>query len=66
MSQSANINEKLEQLKTQIDWFYSDDFDLNQATENYEKATKLAKEIEADLTGLKNRIEIISKDFTQK
>lgn len=65
MSQNANINTKLEQLKAQVDWFYSDDFDLSLAVDSYEKATKLAKEIESDLATLKNRIEVIAKDFTQ-
>ena len=65
MSTNANINSKLDQLKEQIDWFYSEDFDLNQAVVNYEKATKLASEIESDLTTLKNKIEVISQDFTQ-
>ena len=63
MSQNANINPKIDQLKADIDWFYSDDFDLGQAVDRYQKASTLAKEIEKDLTTLKNQIEVIAKDF---
>ena len=68
MSQIAknNINSKLDDLKNRIDWFYSDDFDLSLALENYETATTLAKQIEQDLLTLKNKIDIISKDFSSQ
>ena len=66
MSKPASINTKLDQLKSQIDWFYSDDFDLSQAAAKYESAAKLAKQIQTDLAVLKNKIEIISEDFTEK
>ena len=65
MSQPANINTKLADLKTQIDWFYSEDFELSKALENYQKAATLAKDIEKDLSSLKNKIDIIAKDFTE-
>ncbi|MBQ2638436.1 hypothetical protein IJF89_02030 [Candidatus Saccharibacteria bacterium] len=60
-----SINEKITNLNTQIQWFYSDDFNLDKAEVNYRTATKLAKEIEADLDNLKNKIEILSKDFAK-
>ncbi len=60
-----SITDKINQLNAQVQWFYSDDFNLDKAEENYKKAANLAKEIENDLTTLKNEIEIISKDFTK-
>lgn len=66
MSQNASINNKLEELKANLDWFYSDDFDIAQAVEKYESAARLAKSIESDLLNIKNRIEVIAKDFTEK
>ena len=65
MSQPANISNKLDQLKESIDWFYSEDFELSKALENYQKAATLAKDIEKDLSSLKNKIDIIAKDFTE-
>ena len=59
-----SINAKITKLNQDIEWFYSDDFALDQASEKYKQAASLAKEIEGDLDGLKNEIEIISKDFS--
>lgn len=61
---TPSINEKLTTLDEKIAWFYSDDFSLDSAEKNYQSAIDLAKEIETDLTSLKNRIEVLSKDFT--
>lgn len=58
------INQKIEELKSQIDWFSSEDFSLNEAEARYESALKLAKSLELDLTSLKNRITVLSKDFS--
>lgn len=61
-----SINDKISRLNTQVEWFYGDDFALDEAGGKYKAAIKLAKEIEKDLDELKNEIEIISKDFTKE
>lgn len=60
-----SITDKIANLNNQIQWFYSDDFTLDQAETKYKEATSLAKDIEKDLDSLKNSIEIINKDFTK-
>lgn len=60
-----SITDKITNLNNQIQWFYSDDFTLDQAETKYKEATSLAKDIEKDLDSLKNSIEIINKDFTK-
>ena len=65
MSQKETINQKLDALKTKIDWFYSDDFDLAEATATYKDTVTLAKQIEKDLAEMKNDIETIAKDFSK-
>ena len=60
-----SINEKITKLNTHVQWFYSDDFNLDQAEAKYKEASELAKEIEKDLDNLKNKIEIIAKDFSK-
>lgn len=60
------ISEKLETLNDKIEWFYSDEFSLDEATAKYQEAAKLAKEVEKDLNELKNKIEVISEDFTKE
>jgi len=65
MTAPNSINAKINELSEQTQWFYSDDFSLDQAAEKYRKAISLTKEIEEDLDKLKNEIEILSKDFTK-
>ena len=62
---AKNVSEKISDLKTGVDWFYSDDFKLEEAGERYKKLTDLAKEIENDLNGMKNEINVIAKDFSK-
>lgn len=65
MAEKMNLNQKIEKLDTEVEWFYSDDFKLDEAVDKYKAATKLAKEIEKDLNELKNEIEVLSKDFNK-
>ncbi|MBO4276359.1 exodeoxyribonuclease VII small subunit [Candidatus Saccharibacteria bacterium] len=60
-----SLNQKIADLDAQVEWFYSDDFELEKATERYKEALTLAKEIENDLKSLKNEIEILSEDFSK-
>lgn len=65
MAEKMNLNQKIEKLDTEVEWFYSDDFKLDEAVDKYKAATKLAKEIEKDLNELKNEIEVLSEDFNK-
>ena len=60
-----NINQKIEKLDEEVSWFYSDEFKLEEATKKYESTIALAKEIEKDLDNLKNKIEVLSEDFSK-
>ena len=62
---AKNVSDKITELKTGVDWFYSDDFKLEEASERYKKLTDLAKEIEKDLNEMKNEINVIAKDFSK-
>lgn len=59
------LNQKLKDLDKQVEWFYSDDFKLEKASEKYKEALKLSEEIEKDLKDLKNEIEVLNEDFTK-
>lgn len=63
MSESKSLNQKIEELNKEIEWFYSDDFKLEEAILKYEETTKLAKDVEKDLNELKNKIEILKEKF---
>ena len=60
------LNEKITELNDRVEWFYGEDFKLDEASKKYKEATKLAKEIESDLKNLKNEIKIIEEDFTKE
>ena len=65
MSEKLSLNQKIEKLDGEVEWFYSDDFKLEEAVDKYKTATKLAKEIEKDLADLKNEIEVLTEDFSK-
>ncbi|MDO4508086.1 MAG: hypothetical protein Q4B65_01735 [Candidatus Saccharibacteria bacterium] len=65
MKENKSLNQKIEELDRKVEWFYSDDFKLEEATEKYKDAAELAKEIECDLLNLKNEIEVLAEDFSK-
>lgn len=60
-----SLNQKIEELDKNMEWFYSDDFNLDVAVEKYEKTLKMAKEVNGDLVKMKNKIEILAEDFSK-
>ena len=62
MTEKLNLNQKIAKLDAEVEWFYSDEFKLEEAVERYKGAKKLAKEIEKDLSELKNEIEVLGED----
>ncbi|HMS93118.1 MAG TPA: exodeoxyribonuclease VII small subunit [Candidatus Saccharibacteria bacterium] len=60
---STTIQEKITQLDTLVAWFDGDEFSLEKATDVFKKAEVLAREIETDLTELKNEVEIVKASF---
>lgn len=60
------INKKISRLKGEVDWFYSDKFDLDAALGKYRGALSLAREIEKDLSDMKNEIRVIDRDFSRE
>ncbi len=64
MTEKQSLNQKIEDLDGKVEWFYSDEFELEKAVPKYKEAIKLARDIEKDLNELKNEIEVLSEDFT--
>lgn len=65
MTEKLSLNQKIEKLDGEVEWFYSDEFKLEDATDKYKNAVKLAKDIEKDLNELKNEIEVLAEDFSK-
>jgi exodeoxyribonuclease VII small subunit len=60
---NQTIQEKITELDALVAWFDSDDFVLEAALEKFKQAEQLAKEIEQDLSSLKNDITVIKQSF---
>lgn len=60
---NKTIKMQTDELNKIIEWFDSENFELEQAMEKYEQASKLADEIEVKLAELKNKVTVISKKF---
>lgn len=58
-TENHNITNQIKQLDEAVEWFYGEDFVLDQALEKYQAATKLASAIEKDLAELKNKVEVV-------
>ena len=65
-SSNLSINQQLEKLDQQIEWFYGENFSLDEATRHYQEAASSAKAIEESLDKIKNQIEIIDHDFSKE
>lgn len=65
MTEKKSLNQKINDLEAATDWFYSDEFELDEAVKHYRAALELAKAIEKDLNNLKNEVEVLSKDFAE-
>lgn len=65
MKEKKTLNSKIKELDQYLDWFYSDEFSLDEAESKYKTAIALAKELDSDLDRLKNKIEILTEDFTK-
>lgn len=66
MSDKLNLNQKIKKLDEKVEWFNSDEFELEKAVENYKEALVLAQEIEEDLKSLKNEVEVLEEDFSKE
>lgn len=59
-----SISKQIQQLDEMVEWFYGDDFELDQALAKYKETAALADQIEKSLANLKNQVEVIA-DFTK-
>jgi exonuclease VII small subunit len=60
---NASISEKTAMLDKLVEWFDSDEFELELALDKFTEAEKLAADIEHDLMAVKNKITILNQKF---
>lgn len=61
-NKKLTLSAKLKQLETDVEWFYGDDFTIDEAVQKYQAAAQLAADINHDLAQLKNEVEVLA-DF---
>ncbi len=61
-NKKQGIAERIKQLDELVEWFYSPDFNLDQAVERYKQARELRQTIEQDLLELKNEITLLADE----
>lgn len=60
---NKTVQQKLQELAELVAWFQGSTFSLEEALVTFEAAEKLAEDIEADLTKLKNDITVVKQRF---
>lgn len=60
---NTSVEEKIEALRELAAWFEGDEFRLDDASSKFKVAAELAREIERDLTSIKNEVTIIKESF---
>lgn len=65
MKKDKTVEQMLVELDEKMNWFHSDDFKLEEASARFTEVTKLADDVEAVLTEMRNEIEVLAKDFTE-
>lgn len=64
MSKSnGTIKENIAALQALLEWFESDDFSLEVSIDKYKEAEVLAKQIEGQLSELKNEVNVLQQSF---
>lgn len=62
---NKTIEAKMNELREAAAWFESDEFSLTTASEKFEAASKLAREIEHDLQKMENQITVLKRSFEE-
>ncbi len=66
MSKSdPKVNDLFEELDTIVEWFSSDDVDLESSLEKYERGLEIIGQLEKKLDTIDSKLEIIHKKFEQ-
>lgn len=59
----APLQDQINELESLIQWFESDDVDLEQAINKFEEGSRLAEHIKTRLNALENKITVLKERF---
>lgn len=63
MSKSISFAERVKELESIVEWFESDEVDLDQALAKYETGLKLTAELEDYLKTVENKVKVIKAKY---
>lgn len=63
MTNDKTIQQKIDTLEAKMDWFNSEEFNLDEAAKRYEEVDALASDIEKTLMDMKNDVEVLKQKF---
>jgi len=61
-SKNDSFASKMQELEEIVAWFDSSEVNLDQAVEKFERGTKLAKELKADISEIENKVKILQTE----
>ncbi len=65
LKNDRSLREMLDQFETIVNWFDSDDLDIEAATKKFEEGSELAEDIKQRLAEAKNQIKIVQQKFDE-
>lgn len=65
MSEANNLKQDLKDLQAIVDWFESDELDLEQAMTKFDEGVKKAEAIKKQLGELENKISVLAERFDE-
>lgn len=63
--QSESLREQLDELERIVTWFESEDIDIEEAIEQFEKGAAKSEAIAEQLSALENKITVLKQRFDQ-
>ncbi len=59
----STLQTKIDKLRSLVDWFESDDMDIDETMQKYEAVKQLTAEIEASLNDLETNVTVVRDEF---
>lgn len=63
MSKKTDFKQQLEELEHIVEWFESEEVDIDQALEKFERGMELASNLEKQLSEMENKVQEITQKF---
>ncbi len=63
MSKKTDFKQQLEELEQIVEWFESEEVDIDQALEKFERGMELASNLEKQLSEMENKVQEITQKF---